>query len=534
MLDLNKIRESRSISIKPTRKTLSSLISESYNLLYDCEDKRLKKMIESHLKDIREANQDNLQVLSQNLQTLVFLNEASKHGRPIREDEELDDPRLETDDATIDQLTAVNPQQDEEPEFDAPKADPDEVEKFAENSRGKTFYKALTKATSLNESTKRFSLIESLSVYKAANSAMTQMAIELEHNNKFQETFNVLTKVLGRATHSILESIYNKKPIDEHAMETVSRFSKALREDDQDDINDFIDWVDNEYPEEGESSDDVCPDCGQNPCVCEDEIEIPDDLTPEQAVDVITDIITDIYPDLVVDAVDEEGEQTEEQTAEEVLDTVTDEEAEDLKQYLALLRAGDEETPEDAEPTEEEIDALEEHLIRRRKMKDSKKVSVGKSHRKNEEYYKVKDISKAIGLEEIPSVSEALGSNFSDLLVCSEDMIPDFESFEKSLISRSKKIRQLDAPRGVAATLYSLNDKLWVSVGEYGHYSIYTTRDNASMLESRKREASDPLTTGTEGEEVDSDVPDPDKPNDAPGKDVLKENKNRKSIRSKK
>lgn len=366
-MNCRKLIESKKLTVTPMRRNLSQIISESYGLLYSTNNPKIKKLVESLIEDIRKdaLKTDELSYNLQCIRTLAESNVAiSLKDIKLTEDEELDDPRLETDNATVEPMTAVNPVPDEEPDHDAPKADPDEVVKFAENSRNKSFYRALSKVSSLNESTKRFDLTETLNTYKAANSAMTQMAIEYEHNPSFKETFTVLTSVLGKATRSILESIYAGAPITDKAGEIVSRFSKVICEDEQEDVEDFIDWVSDEYQdnEEGtteESSEDV-------------EVEIPDDLTVDQAKDVIDDVIDTALPDGAPEDPDGEESPVEEEVAE-----LSDEEKEEVKSFLCILRGCDPESEEaQAEPSDEELDALESRIrtLRKKKECDDPKV----------------------------------------------------------------------------------------------------------------------------------------------------------------
>ena len=66
MLNLNRIRESRGIQNVSNRKPLSDLISESYELLYNCESPKLRTLLEAHIKDIRE-NPNERTYLNNNL-----------------------------------------------------------------------------------------------------------------------------------------------------------------------------------------------------------------------------------------------------------------------------------------------------------------------------------------------------------------------------------------------------------------------------------------------------------------------------------
>ena len=55
MLDLSRIRESRKIRSVSIRKPISDIISESYELLYQCENPKIRTLIEAHIENIRET-----------------------------------------------------------------------------------------------------------------------------------------------------------------------------------------------------------------------------------------------------------------------------------------------------------------------------------------------------------------------------------------------------------------------------------------------------------------------------------------------
>lgn len=374
MLDLSRIRESRKIRSVSIRKPISDIISESYELLYQCENQKIRTLIEAHIENIRETPKE-LTALANNLYTL----------QKLVENDGITDPRVEvkgdTDldiDTEMKQVTDIEAKEPEEHETETRekktetaietsttnpveeskklRADKSQFKKFSENSKGKVFLKNLKKST-LNESSTVFNLDESVSLYKASNSMMTQLAIELEHNHAFMETFSVLSKVLGTTLTSLCESIRSSEPIPTKVRESLSRFSKALTEDDE--IDDFIDWVDDEYPsdeeepsEDGEvSTEDVV-----------DTVVDQIDTVPEEEVsDVVSDVVDQIVADTPVD----------ETPIEDQVADLTDEEAEDLKKYLCILRGCAEDSEEAAaEPTEDEVDALEERLMTRRSRRE--------------------------------------------------------------------------------------------------------------------------------------------------------------------
>lgn len=373
MLDLSRIRESRKIRSVSIRKPISDIISESYELLYQCENQKIRKLIEAHIENIRETPKE-LTALANNLYTL----------QRLVENDGITDPRVEvkgdTDldiDTEMKQVTDIEAEEPEEHETETREqktdtaietsttnpmeeskklhADKSQFKKFSENSKGKVFLKNLKKST-LKESSTVFNLDESVSLYKASNSMMTQLAIELEHNHAFMETFSVLSKVLGTTLTSLCESIRSSKPIPTKVRESLSRFSKALTEDDE--IDDFIDWVDDEYSSDEEPAED-------------EEVSTEDvvdtvvgqiDTVPDEEV---SDVVSDVVDQLVADA------PVDETPIEDQVSDLTDEEAEDLKKYLCILRGCAEDSEEAAaEPTEDEVDALEERLMTRRSRRE--------------------------------------------------------------------------------------------------------------------------------------------------------------------
>ena len=392
MLNLKKLRESRGIREVHTRKPISDIISESYSLLYDCEDPRLCKIIEAHINDIKSSPKE-LSKLASNLATLkTLVVECNK--KPLTESEGLTDPRIEIkDDTDLDidtEMKEITDLTDEEPEEaevesredktetaeeftdvvqESNKASADQFKKFSENSRGKIFVKNLAKSTKLHESLKRYNLKESIGLYKAANSMMTQMAIELEHNESFKETFSVCSRVLGNAVSTLVESIRQEKPVKSKVLETLSKFSNALSLTEDEDIDDFIEWVDDEY--EDSETDDL------DPTVADPE-EVSEADPTEVAMDAVSAVAPEDVPAVAQEIVDTavSDEQVEENPPIEE-EELTPEESEDLKKYLCLIRGCDEGTEEAAaEPTEEELDALEERVIRRRTIKkEGSKVS---------------------------------------------------------------------------------------------------------------------------------------------------------------
>lgn len=375
MLNLSKVRKNFKIQNVANRKPLTDIISESYDLLYECKKPKVRKLIEAHIEDINQ-NPTELTKLNNNLMTLKVLTE----------NEGIDDDRIEVETATevnLDpEMKEVTDLKQEEPKpaetetraektekavevSDSPLAE--QFKRFSENSKSKLFVKNLGKCLGrMKEGKKSFNLQESIDLYKASNSMMTQMAIELEHNEAFKSTFNSCTRVLGEAVKGVLNSIREGVAIDEHSMTVLKKFSSALREDADEDIENFTDWVEDEDSTSAEGE--------------ELSGEVNDEVTAdpaEAAEDLLSDVSPEDVPAAVKQVVDAsvESDETDDTPIED--QELTPEEEEDLKKYLALIRGVEEDSEEMNEPpTEEEIDAMESRvLFKRSRVRDSKKVS---------------------------------------------------------------------------------------------------------------------------------------------------------------
>lgn len=376
MLNLNKVRKQFGIRSVAQRKPLSDIIGESYELMYECKKPNLRKLIESHIEDINQ-NPTQLTALNDNLFTL----------KSLVENEGLDDTRIEVETATevnLDpEMKEITDLKDEEPEEAETETREEKTEKaievsdsplseqfkrFAENSKSKLFVKNLGKSLGkMTESKKSFNLQESIDLYKASNSMMTQMAIELEHNEAFRSTFNSCTRVLGEAVKNVLDSIREGKAIDEHATTVLKRFSSALREDSDEDIDNFIDWVEDEDSTSAEAEE------------ASEEVEGEVEGCPHEAAEeLLADVAPEDVPTAVEDIIDATVESDETDDTPLSDEDLSEEEEEDLKKYLALIRGVEEDSEEmEAEPTEEEVTAMESRLRYKReakKCKDCKKT----------------------------------------------------------------------------------------------------------------------------------------------------------------
>ena len=457
-----KLTESRNLNRIPKeypRMAIGTIMSESYRLLYECQNPKVKKLIEAHIRDMKTLSssevQSNLSKLSEN--TNVLRNMV-RLGRRVRiseselaqtnPDEEIRDESRTEDTEEMEDRDLL----DTQPKADAPATnlkpvikedDPDlleakkvakkkksctesleEVDKqkirrgrinpgamshvkeikdcdnprkikesswsdhrykmipalknFRESSNNKAFYKTLSRmGESLHKGT-NLSVKESITLYKAVNSAMTHLAVELEHNPGFIYTFNECVSLLSRDTANLLSYIKEGKSPSRGLLRSIGNFASILMNEEEDYDADLD--IELDVPEEEETAEEggipadsvvVTPEGEEIPF---EDIEIKD-------LDVGVDDIKDFVNSEVEDAgLSDEAEQTD-------LSSVSEEEAEELANYLVALRKGDdgsepeeeespEETPEEDEISDEEFESLKVKLgeMRRiRKVRESKR-----------------------------------------------------------------------------------------------------------------------------------------------------------------
>ena len=102
------------------------------------------------------------------------------------------------------------------------------LSEFNKKSSSKAFVKTFKKLDKkLHEGT-ALTRQESIDLYKASNSALTQLSIELEHNPDFLDTFNECTTILSKDVQSLLESLKEGKAPSKKTMKSLSKFSEAL------------------------------------------------------------------------------------------------------------------------------------------------------------------------------------------------------------------------------------------------------------------------------------------------------------------
>lgn len=99
---------------------------------------------------------------------------------------------------------------------------------FRKQSESKAFYKTFKKMHESLKEGKALTRQESIDLYKASNSALTQLSIELEHNPEFLDTFKESVSLLSKDVSSLLESLTRGKAPSKATMKSLSKFSEAL------------------------------------------------------------------------------------------------------------------------------------------------------------------------------------------------------------------------------------------------------------------------------------------------------------------
>lgn len=245
------------------------------------------------------------------------------------------------------------------------------LSEFNKKSSSKAFVKTFKKLDSkLHEGT-ALTRQESIALYKAANSAMTHLSVELEHNPEFLATFRESVELLSTDVNKLLGSLKEGKAPSKATMKSLAKFSEALlREDDEvgieDEDEETLDTPETDTEETTESEE-----MDQEYAIARDEILSDmiekhgesDDPEVQDKIEQETEEVTD----LMIDAglLDSEGnptgeDSTEVEDPEETPDDVEEKKGEDLD-----LGA-------DEDITDDELAELKKHLTEMRKAKRSR------------------------------------------------------------------------------------------------------------------------------------------------------------------
>ena len=263
-----------------------------------------------------------------------------------------------------------------------------DLSEFNKKSSSKAFVKTFKKLDNkLHEGT-ALTRQESIALYKAANSAMTHLSVELEHNPKFLDTFKESVSLLSVDVNKLLGSLKEGKAPSKATMKSLAKFSEALlHEDDEEDLppveDEEEDLVSNDSEESTEAEEfdqeyaDARVDLHKE---LADEHADTDDPEVQEKLAQDADEVTSL-PGITDEQVAEiQGEETSEgDDSEEVEDTdesVHDEDVEEVEEKKEEKK----EEPADLdlggdEITDDELAELKKHLkeMRQAKVNESRK-----------------------------------------------------------------------------------------------------------------------------------------------------------------
>ncbi len=239
---------------------------------------------------------------------------------------------------------------------------------FGKKSSSKAFVKTFKKLQDKLKEGTALTRQESISLYKAANSAMTHLSVELEHNPEFLSTFKESVSLLSADVNKILDSLKEGKAPSKKTMKSLAKFSESLlKEDEEEEDLPPIEDEENEFISDEEGSIDS---------------EEEEDFDQEYA-----DARVELHKELADDHADSEDPGVQEklaQDAEEVVNLpgITDEQRAEIEsenidteeEPSEENQETDESTKEmdDSEITDDELAELKRHLVEMRKSKKSK------------------------------------------------------------------------------------------------------------------------------------------------------------------
>ena len=273
------------------RYSLSEIISESYKLYYESEEyPNFHTLAEANIEYLKN-NPTDLSELSVKVAQLKSLKESiSKTNKDIRfhsspkkrtlrtmkdntskESESLTESELQELDAYLQKYEERVLAEGKE---DIPQTSwsdlKESLSNYSNKSSKKAFYRTFKKLyPKLVEGT-ALTRQETFDLYKATNSARTQMSIELEHNPEFLDTFKEAVSLLSDYEESIRESIYKDKGPSKKTLKSLSQFAESIIKEDDDIEDEIIDTSDEEIDIEDTPEDDEV---------------IPEDIPEEELTD---------------------------------------------------------------------------------------------------------------------------------------------------------------------------------------------------------------------------------------------------------
>jgi hypothetical protein len=219
---LKDLAELNNINITPQDRSLVQVIQESYKLDYSLPEGELKDLVKEHLVELR-TNPTEVVTLSEGLDILLEMVELGESAVTKAK------PRTGTKDLARSKAMKKAWKQNGGKMKKA-------LGKFRKSSKGKAFYKSLGKFNAkMNDSTE-MTLEESVQLFKAGNSALTHLAVELEHNPDFQEVFSEAASILSQDLNALLESIIAQEIPETALLESFSDFHSILTDEDEEEL----------------------------------------------------------------------------------------------------------------------------------------------------------------------------------------------------------------------------------------------------------------------------------------------------------
>lgn len=245
---------------------------------------------------------------------------------------------------------------------------------FSESSSSKAFYKTLKKMYNSLKEGVALTRKESIDLYKAANSAMTQMSIELEHNPEFLNTFNECTSILSSDVDSILGALKEGKAPSKKTMKSLAKFYESLLSDEK--LDQLVESKENESKV-----------VEKKPMKeAEDEVDTDDDFVGDDEGDIeseeaeefnqeYADARVELHKDIAANHADSEDPEVQEkieQDAAEVvgLPGITDEQVAEITGADAEDSDDSESEEDDDDISDDELEELKKHL---KEMRENKK-----------------------------------------------------------------------------------------------------------------------------------------------------------------
>lgn len=294
--DLRKLGKVNKVRITGKTFTLADMVQESYKVAYAAKktsNQTLISLAESHLVDVKK-DPSNLKQLSENLETLQGLVKLGK-DQNFKDIEEVEAPKKRRC------KNKMSPAVEMKESWQASRNRIGKsLSSFRENSRSKVFFTELGKFNRKLSEGQKITMTEAINLYKASNSCLTHLAVELDRNPGFIKTYKECTSLLSRDNNALLKSIQECKVPDIKVLESFAVFTNILLESDApEDLDDEI------YADVPVEDEDI---------VEEDELCVDGDCEDLEEDD---DYIDDVAPS-VEDLEEDDGGITVELTDEEV------------------------------------------------------------------------------------------------------------------------------------------------------------------------------------------------------------------------